>query len=94
MSPGKIFNVIMCLNRIFYCFLAIFQAIGSMIEHIIEDYAQIMIVKFDENAARVYPVNSNIPVELDSKERRLEVANSLQNITTGDFTCSGKACCK
>lgn len=66
------------------------QAISSMIETIIEDFAQILIVKFDLNPAQLHPSQYGTLAELDSTRARQEAVQSLKTITTGQHTCIGK----
>ena len=60
-----------------------------MIEHIIEDFAEIMIVSFDKNPKKVYPEEDGL-IELDSAERRKEALEPLNDISVGPYTCIGK----
>ena len=66
------------------------QAMGSMIEHVMEANANIMIFQFAGTPSRLYPSNGNYFVELDSADRRTEAVKALEDIQTDAFTCIGK----
>ena len=61
-----------------------------MIENIIEDYAKILIVKFDLNPAQLYPTQYGHLAELESIQDREEAVKSLSTIITGQHTCIGE----